>query len=910
MEHSVLCGSDKYPLKDPFVELLKGSLNTFLNAMTWPDKTMYPVASRNDQDFKNLMSIYMDAVLHPNIYKTDKILKQEGWHYELDRPDGEIIYNGVVYNEMRGAFSDPDTVLEHAMTRALYPGTTYEVVSGGDPMFIPDLTYDQFIAFHQRYYHPANSFILLYGDMDFTERLNWLDEAYLSKYDAIDPKTDIPKTQSFTAVKRVECSYNVAAGEEEGHSVFQYARAMDNLFDPVGYLAFQVLGYALLNAPGAPIKKALLDAGIGDDIYGGYDSGYREPDFTVTAKGTDPKDFDRFLSIIDEVLKKVVKDGIPKKTLYAGIHNIEFSLREADFGRMPRGLVYCFGMMDTWLHDETKALIHLQYDESFKKLKALVETDYFEKLVEKELLENPHGTAILMKAKSGIAEENDGKIKEKLAAYKASLSKEEIEALIEDTKALKAYQEAPDSEEAIRSIPLLKLEDVEEAPKEFKTEEMTLAGEKLLFHEIPTNGIGYAGFRFSLSKVPLEDFEYAGFLKNLYTLLSTKSHTYGELSDEISLKTGGIGFAAMTLAPEDGAMPLVERMNVTARFLEADTADAIALLREILTETVFSDRNRVREVLGELRSGLQESLVARGDSTASRRVLSYSTAKAAEDEALGGLDYFRFLDRLEKQYEENADRTIEKLQEVAAKIFTKDNVLVSFTGSRSGLDAFKPAAEALLNALPSRELPDADRTFAFEKKNEGLKTSSMVQYTAIGGNFKKYGYGYTGAYLVLRTILGFDYLWMNLRVKGGAYGCGSQFLKNGDVVFTSFRDPNLKETLGIYRAIPAYIRGLEIGPRDMTKYILGTFGAMDMPMQPSMEGETATTLYEQGTTDEMRLATRREVLHCTLEDLHALADPIEKVLSEDAYCTVGGETKVAENEALFTTVSTLQGERA
>ncbi|MBR4768007.1 MAG: insulinase family protein, partial [Lachnospiraceae bacterium] len=763
MEHSVLCGSDKYPLKDPFIELAKGSLNTFLNAMTWPDKTMYPIASRNEKDFENLMSVYMDAVFRPNIYKTDKILKQEGWHYELDDPDGEIRYNGVVYNEMRGAFSDPDTVLENAMAKYLYPGTTYEVVSGGDPKDIPNLTYEQFIAFHKRYYHPSNSYIYLYGDMDFEARLNWLDEAYLKEYDAIDPKTDIPLTAPFDAVVRNHCYYNVSTGEVENHSVFQYARAVGELFDPVKSLAFQVLGYALLNAPGAPIKQALLDAGIGDDIYGGYDSSYREPDFAVTAKGTDPKDFDRFLSIIDETIAKVVKEGIPERTLLAGINNIEFSLREADYGRMPKGLVYCIAIVETWLHEDEKALVHFHYDESFRTLKSLVGTDYFVKLAEEALLKNPHGVATLMEAKEGLTEAEDEAIREKLAAKKAAMTAEEIERLIEETKELKAYQDAPDPKEALESIPLLKLSDVDPKPMQYPNEETEIAGIRTLFHEVATNGIGYVNFRFSLKNVELPDFPYIGLLKYFYTMMSTEKYSYRELSDEISYRTGGISAAPQILCSEKDDT-ILETLNASARYLVENTAETMELMAEIFHRTNFTETDRMKELLSEYRSGLQETLVAAGSLTASRRALSYGSRASYEEELLQGLSFFRLLDRVEKKFEQSLPAKMKELQE---KIFTKKNLLISFTGSRAELEALKQHADRFLGTLSEGNDVHAGRNFAPAKKNEGIKTSSMVQYTALGGNFKKHGFNYTGALNVLRTILRYEYLWMNIRVKGG-----------------------------------------------------------------------------------------------------------------------------------------------
>lgn len=907
MEHSVLCGSDKYPLKDPFVELCKGSLNTFLNAITWPDKTSYPVASRNAADFRNLMSVYMDAVFHPNIYKTKNILKQEGWHYELESEDGELALNGVVYNEMRGAFSNPDTILENALTKHLYPGTTYEVVSGGDPECIPDLTYEEFIAFHKRYYHPSNAFIFLYGDVDFEERLVWLDEAYLSAYDAIDPKTEVGLAKHFEAPKDVHTYYNVAEGEEQDNSVFLFASGMDELFDPVESKAMEVLSYALLNAPGAPIKKALLKEGIGADVYGGYDSGYRQPNFSVISKGSDPANYGRFQEIIRETLRESIEKGIPKKTLLAGINNIEFTLREADFGRMPKGLVYNFAVADTWLHEESKALVNLKFDETFRKLKELTETDYFENLAKQRILENPYAVTILMEAKAGLAEEGDRKLAEKLAAYKATLSKEEIRALIEDTKALKAYQEAEETKEALESIPLLKLSDVDPDPMPLKNEVQTFDGIPLLYHRIPTSGIGYLEVRFPLSALNEEELHLSALLRELYTQVDTESHSYQELGDEISFETGGIGAATNVYSKKTAPDEPVTDLGITARYLFDHTEGTVKLLREVFGHSVFTDMDRVKEILDGLVSTGQEALVSAGHNTAVKALFAESRKGPWLESELNGLGCFRYFADLKAHFEERKADLAEKLKAVEEKIFSKAGMILSFTGDGEGLEILKKTLPAWLDGIPEKALPAAEVPFTPSRKRTGIRTSSMVQYTAMGGNFRRHGFSYTGVFRVFTTLMRYEYLWMNIRVKGGAYGCMTRITRSGDFALVSYRDPHLKNTLDVYRGVADYMENLELNDRDMLKYILGTMGEEDMPMQPSQEGSSALSSWLSGITDEDIKATRHEILNCRVEDLRALAPVIREMLAEERYVTLGSETKIEEEKALFDGIETLQG---
>ena len=487
MEHSVLCGSKEFPVKDPFVELVKGSLNTFLNAMTYPDKTVYPVASCNDKDFQNLMHVYMDAVFYPNIYQHDKTFRQEGWSYKLDDPEGELTISGVVYNEMKGAFSSPEGVLDRVVLNSLFPDNAYSVESGGDPEVIPELTYEQFLDFHRKYYHPSNSYIYLYGDMDMEEKLRWLDEKYLSDFENEPVDSEIHLQKPFTEMKEVVQEYSIASEEsDEDNTYLSYNKVIGTTLDEKLYLAFEILDYALLSAPGAPLKKALLDAGVGKDISGSYDNGVYQPIFSVISKNANVEQKEEFVRVIEDTLKDIVKNGINKKALRAGINYHEFRFREADFGNYPRGLMYGLQLFDSWLYDETKPFIHMQAIPTFEFLKEQVETGYFEELIQKYLLDNTHGSIVIIKPERGRTARMDKELADKLQAYKDSLSKEEIDALVKATKELEEYQEEESAPEDLAKIPVLGREDISREIAPIYNKELETGGVKLVHHEVET----------------------------------------------------------------------------------------------------------------------------------------------------------------------------------------------------------------------------------------------------------------------------------------------------------------------------------------------------------------------------------------------------------------------------------------
>lgn len=903
IEHTVLCGSDKYPVKDPFVELVKGSLNTFLNAMTYPEKTIYPVASCNDKDFQNLMSVYMDAVFHPNIYKYQEIFKQEGWHYELEDEDSPITINGVVYNEMKGAFSSADDVLQRQILNSLFPDTSYRNESGGDPDFIPDLTYEAYLDFHRRYYHPCNSYIYLYGDMDVAEKLRWLDEEYLSHYKKITIDSAIREQKPFAKPVELVKKYPISSTEtEEDNTYLSYNLVVGTVLDKKLYLAFDILDYALVSAPGAPVKKALLDAGIGKDITGGYDSGTMQPIFSFIAKNANGSQKEKFLSVIRETLKQQVKDGIDKKALLAGINGSEFRYREADFGQFPKGLLYGIQCLDSWLYDDMQPFMHLEASETYRFLKEQVKTDYFEQLIQTYLLDNPHASVVVIEPEKGLNAKKEEQLAKKLAAYKESLSKEEIQQLIADTKHLKQYQEEPSPREDLEKIPMLCREDMKREAAPLINQEREVDGVTVIHHSMFSNGIAYLRFLFDIRDFAVEDIPYVGLLKYVLGYVDTEHYGYAELSNEINIHTGGIGCSFGVYPHMSGEEQMKVMFEVKTKVLMEELPEAGKLITEMIKTSVLSDEKRLLEILGQLKSRLQASLSSVAHSVASMRAMSYFSRAAYYQDAVGGILFEQKIVDLAEHFEEKKADLIAKLEELTRKIFTPERMLVSVVCEEKDFVAVGREIGQLKQALyPSegtavRNLPP----LVLEQKNEGFTDASKVQYVARTGNFKRHGFEYNGALRILKVIMGYDYLWINIRVKGGAYGCMNSYMRNGDTYFVSYRDPNLKKTNEIYDGIPEYLENFTADEHDMTKYIIGTVSDLDTPLNPNAKGARSMTALLQGITQEDLQRERDEVIGATEKDIRALKDMIASVLEEHNLCVIGNEEKLNEQKELFT----------
>ena len=906
IEHTTLCGSKKFPVKDPFIELAKGSLNTFLNAMTYPDKTVYPVASCNDQDFKNLMDVYLDAVFNPNITKYEEIFKQEGWHYELTGRDDELKINGVVYNEMKGAYSSPDEVLSSQIYRSLFPDNTYSKDSGGNPEYIPKLTYEAYLDFYHKYYHPSNSYIYLYGDMDVVERLEWLDKEYLSLYDYKKVNSEINKQPAFDEIKNVEAQYSITMDDsQENKTYLSYNRVVGDTLDEMLYQAFDVLDYALVSSPGAPVKQALIDAGIGDDVYGSYDAGILQPVFSFVAKNANASQADEFENIIENTLKEVVKTGINKEALLAGINSSEFKFREADFGQFPKGLLFGLNCLDSWLFDDMKPFIHLECLGTFAKLRKAVDTDYFEKLIQEYLLDNTHGSSVTVKPKRGLGNEREEALAKELSDYKASLSDEEIKKLIEDTEHLKKYQEEPSSDEDLRKLPMLTRADMKKNAMPFSNIEDELLDVKVVRHDIESNGIDYISFLFDAGDFAQSELGYLGFFTNALGLVSTEKYSYTDLANATNIYTGGISTGTASHPDIKDRNNFVFKFEVKLKVLEKNLDKALELMEQMLLSSDFTDTKRLGELVAQIKARLQANLSSSGHLVAAMRSMSSFSRYALYQDELKGVAFYRSICHIEKELSESPKSVSDKLAAIAKKLFARNRMLISFTGNNEAYGNAKPSLEKVIAGFDKMSAVGNQAEVHFNTAKEAFIDASQIQYVAKTGDFICEGYEYTGALRLLRIILSYDYLWINVRVKGGAYGCMNTFLRSGESYFVSYRDPNLSDTLDVYDRIPEYIKSFSPDERDRTKYIIGTFSALDTPMNPEAKGSRSLSAYLEGITYEQIQKERNEILNAQPEDIRRLADLVEAVLKKDSICVIGNENMIKESAGLFENVEKL-----
>ncbi len=899
LEHSVLCGSEKFPAKDPFVELAKGSLNTFLNAMTYPDKTVYPVASCNAQDFHNLMHVYLDAVFHPNIYSRDEILKQEGWHYEVDEKDGELRFNGVVYNEMKGVFSSPDSVLERKIMSSLLRDTPYAFESGGDPDAIPTLTREMFLDFHSRYYHPSNSYIYLYGDVDFAKELAFIDREYLSRFDYRKIDSSICLQEPFTRPVTVRDTYSVSReGEEEGILLSYNVAAGDN-GNNEEMMALQILDYVLFSMPGAPVKKALIDKGLGKDVYSSFDGGIRQPVFSVTVKNAAAGKEEEFVRVLEDVLRSQADQGISRKAILSTINSFEFRYRESDFGRTPKGLIYGLNFFNTWLYDDNKALDLAEALPVLTGLKKKAGEGYFEELIRRCFLDNTHKTYVNLYPEAGKNERAEKKLRDQLEKVKSTLSKKQLFLLEEDCRKLREFQETPSSQEELEMIPLLELEDIPREVRPFLNEETEIAGVTSVIHRYETNGIWYFDFNFDMSDLPEELIPCSSLLVDIFRYIDTGRYTYNELAAEIGLKTGGISFST-------GVLPLYWQKNgfrpyfsVRMKCLEDQIGDGMDLMEEILFSTRVEDRKRLKEILSELVTRMETRIPESGHTYAVNRALSYVEPMSCYKEKAEGISYFHFLKGMENTDERGFDELVRKLKDTLSCIFRRENLTLSLTGDFDFGEKIDPMIRHFAGKLYSGPCVRSTPVLTLSRKNEGFKTPSKVQYVAAAGLFERDGRKYTGALRVLKTILSYDYLWVNVRVTGGAYGCMCNFSNTGYGYLTSYRDPNLGETLEVYRKAADYIRNLEINERDLRKNIIGTISSLDTPLSPAALGDRSFYAYQSGMTLEMVKKEREQILTVSLEDIRALAPYLSSIVDDHAICTIGGENKIMEERELF-----------
>jgi hypothetical protein len=890
------------------MELVKGSLHTFLNAMTYPDKTVYPVASYNEQDFKNLMSVYMDAVFHPNIYKEEKIFKQEGWHYELDSIDGDITINGVVYNEMKGVFSSVDGVVDRVGLSSVFPDTTYNYESGGEPEIIPSLTYEDYLNFHRKYYHPSNSYIYLYGDMDVEERLEWIDREYLSHYDYLNVDSEIELQKPFEKPVIVEKEYAITDSEKEEESAVLSANfVVGDCRDIELDIAFQVLEYAIMNMPGAPLKKALIDAGIGKDITGHYEDEVLQPVYSIVAKFADQNQKEEFVKVIDNTMKELVENGIDKTALKAGLNSLEFKIKEADFGGFPKGLIWGLNLMSTWLYDENKPFVSLETNRIFDKIRELIDTDYFEKIIEKYFIKNSHRSLVVMVPKKGLTQKKEEQQKQQMAKLKESMSKSQLDKIIKDTAELKEYQQTPSTKEELETIPLLEISDIDKDPKPLIYKEERLTDYVAVYNDIFTNGIGYLDLSFDISDLPVEYLPYIGLLKQMLGMVNT-DRTYTDLNTDVDINLGGISFD-VGIYTDSNTEQSRYQMEVHTKAIYKQLKKAVDIIKEILTRTDFSEEKRIKELLDEVKSKLNRYIMESGHVAGRMRAAADYSEKYYIREQLTGMDFYSFVCDLCNDYENRKDDLICKLNQVVKYVFRKDNLIMNYAGNKESFEETKEYITELIKGLnPNVDFKPHFNGWEFEStnRNEGFITSGQVQYVSRCGNFKdEHDENFDGTMRVLSNIMSSEYLWNNIRVLGGAYGCMINITRSGDVLLSSYRDPNLKRTSDVYMEAADYIENFEADDREMRKYIIGAISSADTPLSAAERSAREFLHYMSNTTFEMLKEERNDILNATADKIRKLAPYLRKAMSQNHICVIGSESMIMQDKDLLNEIREL-----
>ena len=908
MEHSVLCGSKKYPVKDPMTEIEKGSLCTFINAFTSSDWTAYPVASCNDKDFRNLVDVYMDAVLNPLIYDRKEIFLQEGWRYELESPEAELGINGVVYSEMKGAFSSAERCVYRALKTAMFPDVTYGVESGGDPAVIPELTYEQFLEFHRTYYSPANSFIYLYGDLDMGEMLAHLDAEYLSKFDIIPVNSEIG-IQKPVPFRRVDTTYPINAdADEKGKTFLQYGVNTYAGPDVKKNVAWDVLSAMLFSMPGAPVRQALIDAGIGTDVYGYADTEMQQPLIVVTARESEPERADEFLSIVRSTVADIVKNGVNKRTIRALINRAKFSYRAADSSDDPKGLMYAFALMGYYLYDEKAVFDGFRLSGVFDELERDLDDGYFEKLLQ-EYLDSDYAALVVMRPEKGLGEKREKELAAKLAAKKASMSDEEIAAIVEQTAALREFQNREETEEELATIPTLALEDISKKPLPLEyTVKKTAEDVPVVHVDMFTGGITNLQARFDVTDLPEEELPYLRLLTYSFQRMDTEKYAFKEFLDEVNFYTGSLSVFAEATAIKGEIGDMKSFVTVDLRVFDGGVSKGFELLWEGLYHTKFDNRDRLREILMEQAAGMPSGMMSSGHGTANSLGFSHFSAVGRFRYLTTGEGYYAALCRWIADYDNCKDEIVAHMERIRSHYLRKERLTFGISADSDGYAKALPAFSELVSYLAEVTEPDvlADaaivpkESYHFEKKNEVLTYAGAVQYASAVGNYRMAGYEYTGVYSVLRTILAQDYLWTKIRILGGAYGVMFNYdTVAGNLYMVTYRDPNLRESYEVFRESADYTENINLSERDLTRYIIGTIASQDYPFTATTSLFTAINRYFIGTTPEDIQKTRDEILGATNEQLRELAPMLRAVLAQGYRAALATESKAKECEDLF-----------
>lgn len=895
MEHSVLNGSVNFPAKSPFDILSKGSLKTFLNAMTGRDATAYPVASMNEKDYFNLMNVYLDAVFFPMLYTDPRILKQEGWHYELTDKDAPVVCKGVVFNEMKGAYSNPQREVRYQLLKNLFPDNVYGWESGGLPSAIPTLTQEEFVAFHKKFYHPENSYIFLYGNAPTDKELEFIDKSYLSKFTRGGFRAKIEDQAAFDAPKEVTSTYPVLEGETKGKTFLSKSFVIGHNTDYTLSMALDILAEVLVNQESAPLRLAFQKAGIGKDVYASV-SNYKQNVFTITVLNAEPSDKENFASIVMDGLKSQVANGVDKSEVEGVLSRLEFYLREGNSAQ--KGINYMNQNISGWFFDDDP-FSGLEYEKMLSSLKDALKTNYLEKIIQDGMLANPHALLLVVEPQEGLdAERNAANVKA-LAEYKASLSPGEIDKMIADTKSLIEYQNADDSPEAVATIPMLSLSDISPKAAFYDCEVMDVKKTPVLYRKEFTNGILYTRLQFDMRTLTEQQLPYAALLSDLLGAMSTENYTYGKLNHAFNVNTGGFYTSIQTYTPDFDDNNLMPKFCITTKVMKEKAPAMFELAGEVLLKSLMDDTARLHELISRRCSQLQSSMNQDGFNVAASRLPSYFSREGVFNQITSGLDYYWFITKLNDNFNAGVSDITRNLKAVADQLFTRDNLMVNITCEEKDLPEFNNRMSEFAQKLPQRKVEYQTWNLKPEVKNEGILAASKVQYVIAGFNFRQLGYKWNGNMRVLSQVISSEWLHNQIRVIGGAYGGYCRLGADGTVTFNSYRDPGLNKTIETYQKTGDFLKNLKVDDLRFTRYIIGTIASLDMPLTASQRGTKSFDMYLFNRKQSDVQEERNAILRTTVADIVPYADMIDKIMEQGAVCVFGNTQKVtAEQEHL------------
>ncbi len=895
LEHSVLAGSEKYPVKEPFVELVKGSLATFVNAMTSPDKTSYPVASQNLQDFYNLIDVYMDAVLHPLL--DEQTFMQEGWHYEINDPGEPLTYKGVVFNEMKGVYSSPDDVLEARIMASLFPKHMYGTDFGGDPRHITDLTYENFKAFWEAYYHPSNSFIYFYGNDDPEKRLK-LMEGYLKPYKKKKVKSVVPLAKPFRRPKKVAAAYD--AGNEQDLEKKHYLVVnwiLPDTSDPVLNFSLRILGNILVGTPASPLKKALLESGLGEDLAGGgMESHRRHFVFSIGLKGTRKRHAKKIETLILNTLESLVRDGIDPDMIASSMNTVEFRLRENNTGSYPRGIALMQRVLTTWIHDEDPFKL-LGFEPTLSAIKGRLTANprYFEELIKTHLLDNVHRTTLRLTPDPELGRRLEEDEAARLAKVRESLSEGQLAELVENTKKLKLKQDTPDPAEALEALPVLKLEDLEKQSNSIPIEVLELQDSKVLYHDLFTNGIVYLDLGFDLHALPKDLLPLAEIFGRALFEMGTEMEDYVKFSQRIGKSTGGVHTDAVSVATL-GSKENVLKLFVRGKSTMSQAGELLNIIKDALLTAKFDNRERLRQMVLEEKAGLESGLIPGGAGFVNTRLRSQFGETGWANDEMKGIGYLFTLRELANDIDKKWKSVLKKLETIRELLINRKALICNVTLDSENWKNFQPQLDAFLAALPAKDAKLNDYDIQPSAKKEGLTIPAQVNYVGKGANLYELGYELDGSVEVILGFLRMTHLWEKIRVLGGAYGAYAVFDdRSGVLTFLSYRDPNITSTIESYDQAAEFLKGLDgsrLSDNELTKAIIAAIGDLDAYQLPDAKGYTSMMRYLTHRTDEMRQRLRDQVLSTNGEDFIAFGEVLEKVARSNAVAVLGSQNAI------------------